>query len=132
MKWDTETRVIREQTRELLGGLGHDAEQVAISLAAQGVRGKPRSAQGCAIAVYVGAVIAADNRVRSITVEDTRLTIRPAKRWSRPVAVRLPRPVRDFITGFDAERYPRLLAVPAPLPPGRQAVKGQLANHKGA
>jgi hypothetical protein len=82
--------------------------------------------------VYVGAVVAADNRVKSITVEDTRLTIRPAKRWSRPIAVRLPRSVRDFITGFDAERFPRLLAPPAPLPPARHAGKGQLADHKGS
>jgi hypothetical protein len=132
MKWNAESRVIREQTRELLGGLGHDAEEVATSLAAQGVRGKPRSAQGCAIAVYVGAVVAADNRVRSITVEDTRLTIRPAKRWSRPVAVRLPRPVRDFITGFDAEKFPRLLATPVAIPSARLAAKEQLSNQKGS
>jgi hypothetical protein len=131
MKWDTESRVIREQTRELLGGLGHDAEEVAASLAAEGVRGKPRSAQGCAIAVYVGAVVAADNRVRSITVEDTRLTIRPAKRWSRPISVRLPRPVRDFITGFDAERFPRLLTTPAATP-SSPAIKGQLAKQQGS
>jgi hypothetical protein len=128
MKWNAESRVIREQTRELLGGLGHDANEVAASLAAEGVRGKPRSAQGCAIAVYVGAVVTADKRVRSITVEDTRLTIRPAKRWSRPVAVRLPRPVRDFITGFDAEKFPRLLASPAPAAPARQVAKQQLAH----
>jgi hypothetical protein len=128
MKWNAESRVIREQTRELLGGLGHDAEEVAASLAAEGVRGKPRSAQGCAIAVYVGAVVAADKRVRSITVEDTRLTIRPAKRWSRPVAVRLPRPVRDFITGFDAEKFPRLLTTPAIAAPARQVAKEQLAH----
>jgi hypothetical protein len=117
MTWMAESRVIRQQTRQLLRGLGDNAEEVANSLAAEGVHGKPRSPQGCALAVYVTAVVGADNRISSVVVNDTHLSIRPASRWSPPIVVRLPRTLREFISIFDAGRFPRLLQSPPSRPP---------------
>ena len=125
MTWMSESRAIRQQTRQLLRGLGDNAEEVANSLAAEGVHGKPRSPQGCALAVYVTAVVGADTRVSSVVVNDTHLSIRPASRWSPPIVVRLPRTVREFISIFDAGRFPRLLPG---APPARPPVPAKPAG----
>jgi hypothetical protein len=109
-----ERKVIRHQTRHLLRELGVDADGVAAALAAEGVRGRPHNVGGCAMAVYVGAVLGSDRRVHSITVGNARLWIRTRPRWSRPIGVRLPSPVRQFIVAFDAGRFPRL-ATTTPL-----------------
>jgi hypothetical protein len=115
--------ILRNQIAGLLDELGDDARQVAASLAAAGVQGTPRDAQDCAIARYVGAVVVADPRVRSVTVYNAGLAIRSIRRWRRPIDVPLPGPVRGFIVAFDAERFPALMRPNAspplgPVPPG--------------
>jgi hypothetical protein len=109
MKWIAERRVIRQQTHQLLDALGNDRDQVATSLAAGGVRGVPRRVQGCAVAVYLAAVIGADPRVKAITVNDTRLQIRLQSHGTPPLVLRLPPAVREFIVAFDAGRFPSLV-----------------------
>jgi hypothetical protein len=115
-----ERRGLRAQTRQLLSALGDDADAVAASLAAEGVRGHAGSGRGCAIAVYLAAVVGADQRVRSVTVSSSRLGVKPASAWRPVVVVRLPRPVRQFISAFDAERFPELLV--ARSCPGRSPI----------
>jgi hypothetical protein len=112
MGWIAERRALRTQTRQLLTALGDDADQVAGSLAAEGVRGRAHSPQGCAIAVYLTAVVAADKRVKSVIVTSTRLGLKPESRWSPLIVVPLPRAVRQFVSAFDAERFPHLLPAP--------------------
>jgi hypothetical protein len=108
-------KALREQTRQLLDALGDDANQVANSLAAQGVHGTPHHPQRCPIARYMGAVVGGDNRVDAIAVHHTVLFVRPAKSWLPPVRVTLSRAVRDFVTGFDEGRFPALQTrTPAP------------------
>jgi hypothetical protein len=128
MKWIAERRVLRAQTLQLLTALGDDADEVATTLESEGVRGKAHSSQGCAIAVYMTAIVGADHRVGSVIVTSTRLGIRPDSRWSPLIVVRLPRAVRQFISAFDAERFPHLLpAAPAP-PTGPLTGAGQPAS----
>jgi len=108
MNWIAERTAIREQARQLLRGLGEDADRVASALGTEGVRGKPHNPRGCAVAVYVGAVVAADPRVYSVSVDNARLHIRTRPRWARPIGVRLPPAVRQFIVAFDAGKFPAL------------------------
>jgi hypothetical protein len=100
---------LKKQIAGLLDDLGSDTHEVAGSLQAAGVHGTPRDAQGCAIAVFVGAVVAADARVHNVAVYNACLAIRGPGRWRRPIDVHLPAPVRAFIVAFDAERFPALM-----------------------
>jgi hypothetical protein len=109
MRWTEERRAIRKEGRQLLGALGDDAGQVAASLTAVGVRGKPASTEGCAIAVYLAAVVGADPGVSSIKVDRRHLRISLRSRRYPAVRLRLPTPVREFISAFDAKRYPSLV-----------------------
>src|SRR5665213_1692349 len=59
---------VKKQTRDLLFGLGSCRSQVAASLVSFGVRGTPKDSLGDAVAVYLGAVVGSDGRVRSIAV----------------------------------------------------------------
>ncbi len=122
MKWTAERRAIRDDSRRLLAGLGGDAGQVAASLESEGVQGQPRNTQGCAIAVYLAAVVGADHRVRAIGVDGRHLRIRLESRWRPAVVVRLPAPVRDFVADFDGKRFPSLIrgARSQPAPASRQ------------
>lgn len=114
-----ERKELREQTGHLLQALGDNADQVAASLRAHGVSGAPRSPQGCAIAVYVSAVVGADRRVNAVAVHNTGVLIRPSSRWRPPVAVPLPAPVKEFIIRFDRGGFPALARRdPAPQPQG--------------
>ncbi len=106
-----ERRALRGQTRQLLTALGDNADQVASSLAAEGVHGRAHSPQGCAVAVYLQAVVAADRRVRSVIVTSTRLGLKPESRRSPLIVVPLPRAVRQFVAAFDAEKFPQLLPI---------------------
>lgn len=110
MKRIAERRALRAQTRQLLTALGDDADTVATSLATEGVRGQARSGEGCAIALYMTAIVGADHRVSSVIVTSTRLGVKPQSRWSPVIVVRLPRAVRQFISAFDGGRFPHLLS----------------------
>lgn len=111
-----ELRDIRRRVGALLAGLGQDPDEVATSLEAAGVHGVPRSNSSCAIAVYASAVMRADPRITSVAVGPCTLVLTLVKDDGRPggrLTVQLPKPVRDFVDGFDAARYPQVLRIAA-------------------
>ena len=120
-----ELRDIKQRVGTLLEGLGHDPDEVASTLEAAGVQGVPRSNSSCAVAVYASAVMKADPRIASVAVGPCTLVLTLVKpddgRPAGKLVVQLPKPVRGFVDGFDAARYPRVLRlgtdVAAPAPP---------------
>ena len=112
-----ELRDIKRRVGDLLDGLGHDPDEVAASLEAAGVHGVPKSNTTCAIALYSAAVMEADPRIRSVAVGPCTLIlslVRPEDgRSGGKLVVQLPKPVRGFVDGFDAGRYPRVLRLQA-------------------
>jgi hypothetical protein len=115
----SEYRQLKRQVGDLLVGLGTTPDEVASSLGAAGVRGTPRSNRTCPIALYLSAVMGADPRVRSVTVGHCSMVIALATPDLRPagrLVVQLPKPVRRFVSAFDALRYPENVRRPsAPL-----------------
>lgn len=109
MKYDPQRAAVRRQTAALLASLGDSASAVAATLTDAGVRGSPANARECAVAVYLGAVISVDTRVRSVKVCKSEVLVERTGLWRRSVIVALPAPVRDFIVAFDAQHYPALL-----------------------
>jgi hypothetical protein len=77
----------------------------------------PKSNTTCAIALYTAAVMEADPRIRSVAVGPCTLIlslVRPEDgRSGGKLVVQLPKPVRGFVDGFDAGRYPRVLRLQA-------------------
>ena len=116
-----ELRDIKRRVGELLDGLGRDPDEVASSLEASGVHGVPRSNSSCAIALYTAAVMRADPRITSVAVGPCTLIlslVRPEDgRSGGKLVVQLPKPVRGFVDGFDAGRYPQVLRLEAPTAP---------------
>jgi hypothetical protein len=116
----SDRRQLKKQTRSLLSGLGSTADEVAESLEADGVRGVPKNNRGCAVAVYLSALIGSDPRVRSVKVGHCSLFIemtsvergRPAGR----LQVQLPKAVRHFVAAFDAQVYPDVVRQPPSQP----------------
>jgi len=108
-----ELRDIRRRVGALLDELGRDPDEVASTLEAAGVQGVPRSNTSCAVAVYASAVMKADPRIRSVAVGPCTLILTLVKpedgRPAGKLVVQLPKPVRGFVDGFDAARYPRVL-----------------------
>ena len=114
-----ELRDIRRRVDALLSGLGQDPDEVATSLEAAGVHGVPRSNSSCAIAVYTSAVMRADPRITAVAVGPCTLVLTLSKGDGRPggrLTVQLPKPVRGFVDGFDAARYPQVLRIAAGPP----------------
>lgn len=103
-------RDLRARSLGLLESLGSDATEVSRRLGAAAVRGHPGDPEGCAIAVFLSPVMAADPMVRGVrvTARTVRLSVRRGLRFG--LAVRLPEPVRCFVDGFDQGRYPELVA----------------------
>jgi hypothetical protein len=128
-------RQIKKRAGALLDELGHDPDEVAASLHAAGVRGDPRSNSSCAIAVYTAALMRTDPRIRSVAVGPCTLVLTLAHpdggRPGGTLTVQLPKAVRGFVTGFDAQQYPDVIrgsasgAVTAPVP-GLPATGGQV------
>ena len=119
----SEYRQLKRQVGNLLSGLGVTPDQVASSLEDAGVRGTPRSNRTCPIALYLSAVMGADPRVRSVTVGHCSIVIAlvtPDLRPAGRLLVQLPKPVRHFVSAFDALKYPqvarRLRTAPLPVP----------------
>ena len=108
-----ELRGIKQRVGTLLEDLGHDPDEVASTLEAAGVQGVPRSNTSCAVAVYASAVMQADPRIASVAVGPCTLVLTLVKpddgRPAGKLVVQLPKPVRGFVDGFDAVRYPRVL-----------------------
>lgn len=105
-------RAVAQDTKALLTTLRGSPQEIADVLAADGLRGWPRDAKGCAIARLLNASLGGHEWVHSITVGTDRVVLRPARRWKRGVSVVLPDPVRAFISDFDAGRFPELTARP--------------------
>ena len=105
--------LLKKQTQDLLSGLGNCRTEVAEEMRRLGIRAAPRDPHGCAIAVYLTAVLGADLRVRSLAVESAAVRVRleGSRRfhWPRFVTVRLPEPVREFIVAFDQALYPAMI-----------------------
>ena len=108
----SDRRQLKKQTRALLTGLGTCPDEVAESLQAAGVHGVPKNNRSCAIALYLAALMGSDPRIRSVNVGHCSLLIdtaappdfRPAGR----LQVQLPKPVRQFVAAFDAQKYPTI------------------------
>lgn len=98
------------QTSALLRDLGDEAMAVASSLEEAGVRGQPADARQCAMAMYLRAVMQGDPRVCTVRVFHDRVVVgTPGRVHQRRVVVPLPAPIRAFVAGFDAQRYPSLI-----------------------
>jgi len=111
-------RQIKKRAGALLDGLGRDPDEVADSLREVGVLGVPRSNSSCAIAVFTRALLQADPRIRSVAVGPCTLVLTlAAPDGTRPggrLTVQLPKAVRGFVAGFDAQRYPEVIRGEAP------------------
>ena len=114
-------RQIKKRASALLEGLGSSPDEVAAALHAAGVQGVPRSNTSCAIALYTAALMRTDPRIRSVAVGPCTLVLTLARGdRARPggrLTVQLPKPVRGFVAGFDAERYPMVLRLRHPAGP---------------
>lgn len=113
MKRRSERATVRRQAEALLGALGDSPGRVAGSLNDAGVRGLPANSRECAVAVYLGAVVAADSRVRGVKVCKSEVLVERVGWWRRSVVVPLPSAVRQFIAAFDARAYPSLMRADA-------------------
>jgi hypothetical protein len=111
-------RQIKKRAGALLDGLGRDPDEVADSLRDVGVQGVPRSNSSCAIAVFTAALLQADPRIRSVAVGPCTLVLTLAapdgRRPGGRLVVQLPKAVRGFVAGFDAQRYPEVVRGKAP------------------
>jgi hypothetical protein len=102
-------RDLRASTRAVLASLGDDPRQIAASLEKSGVRATPRDTNDCAIAVFLGAVLATDPCVRSVWVSGHQVVLSPTQRWHRCVTIRLPESLRRFVSLFDRGEFPQLM-----------------------
>ncbi len=109
----SDLRQLKRQSRALLSELGSSPDEVSQSLEVAGVRGVPRSNRGCAIALYLSALMGSDPRVRAVRVGHCAVLIDiatgPALRPSGRLMVQLPKPVRQFVAAFDALEYPTVV-----------------------
>jgi hypothetical protein len=110
-------RQLRDQTAQLLVGLGANRSEVAASLCDAGVWGARNDPTCCAVATYLSAVLGADSRVRSLTTgqSQVKIIVNGPIRILPPAVVRvpLPEPIRQFIVAFDRGMYPMLVRDPA-------------------
>jgi hypothetical protein len=104
---------LKKQIGHLLADLGTSHGEVAASLQRAGIRGVPRNPGGCAIALYLGAVLGTDSRIQSVTVGTNCL--KASTLQSTPfyfygtMLVPVPKPVGQFIAAFDEGCYPELV-----------------------
>lgn len=127
MSSDRTSRCLRHDIRGLLTSLGGTADEIAATLERSGVRGMRSDSRHCAIAVYVHAVMGADDRVGSVGVGSRWLSVRRSTRWPLRTVTLMPRPARRFVRHFDAGRFPQLVrgdGAWATQPLGRTAGRG--------
>ena len=115
-------RQIKKRAGALLEELGRTPDEVASALEEMGVQGVPRSNSSCAVALYADALLRADPRIRTVAVGPCTLVLTlTSEDGTRPggrLVVQLPKAVRGFVAGFDAQAYPGVIrgAVPDALP----------------
>ena len=111
-------RQIKKRAGALLDGLGRSPDEVAAYLHHAGVQGVPRSNSSCAVALYAAALLRADPRIRSVDVGPCTLVLTLTREdGARPggrLVVQLPKAVRGFVAGFDAQSYPEVIRGAAP------------------
>ncbi len=106
-------RQLKQQIQGLLTDLGPSHRDVATTLQRVGIRGVPKNPEGCAVALYLGAVLGSDSRVQSVAVGSNCL--KASTTPSTPfyfhgtMLVPVPKPVGQFIAAFDDGRYPELV-----------------------
>lgn len=113
-------RRLKKQTRDLLEGLGPDADAVAERLRAFGVHGVPADNHSCAVARFTAAQLGTEPSIRSVAVGPCSMTISLQRDDGRPhgrLFVQLPKAVRHFIAAFDDSTYPDLFALPSWVEP---------------
>jgi hypothetical protein len=72
--------------------------------------------------MYLRAVMEGDRRVCGVRVFHDRLVITsPGRVRQHRVVVSMPQPVRAFVAGFDAQRYPKLVRTDGPARPAHRA-----------
>jgi hypothetical protein len=105
----SERRDLRENALALLASLGDTTQQIATSLERSGVRATPRNPSDCALAVFLGAVLASDPRIRSVYVTGYVVMLCPAQWWHPDVRITLSAPLRHFVSSFDRGSFPQLM-----------------------
>jgi len=108
---------LREHAGTLLDGLGTTVDHIAATLRRQRAVGTPNDAMRCVVARYLNAVLCAEPAVKAVGVTHRDLHILVRSRLRRRVIVPLPAPMQEFVTAFDAVRFPELVAALAPLTP---------------
>lgn len=116
-------RALRHAVAGLIDGLGPTPDDIAGSLAEQGVRGIPGNKEGCALACFLRAVVGADPAAVEVAVQRRTVVIRTS-RWRPSVRIPLPTQAKVFVDAFDARFYPNLVVreptegsvAPNPLP----------------
>jgi hypothetical protein len=103
MSWHPVTSRRRRLIIKSLLDLGDTEKEVADSLRAAGIRGVKGMAAYCPIAVYIRSQHLGP--AEFAIAFPSEVTWKEGKRRQR---VANPRPVRDFIVGFDFGRYPDL------------------------
>lgn len=92
--------------------LGTSPAEVAASLQAAGVRGRPGESLDCAVARYLNAVVGGERRVRDVNVSESFARVR--RRWRTAVTVPLPSGTRAFVREFDHGAFPELVELVGP------------------
>lgn len=101
-------RAVRRSVRNFGQSLGPTPQAVASTLDRWSVRGVPRDPSGCAIARCLQAMLMTEEAIRDVSVGDR--TIRVNRRRGRfPIVIRMPKPVWQFVWGFDVGCYPELV-----------------------
>lgn len=109
-------RQLRADINTFLVELGNGSIEVANRLRREGVTGTPKSANSCAIARYVSAVLTSDLEILAVRVGWDHLVVTViGHRHNRKVTVPLPQPVKQFVRLFDRGDYPELIAGEDPV-----------------
>jgi hypothetical protein len=108
-----ERAALREDAASLLGELGGTAREVALSLCASGPRDLASSSGGPGVASYISVVMSADARVKRVRLTQGWLVLKPHPWWSPSIRLRLPRPIREFITSAPREGPGRAARAPS-------------------
>ena len=79
-----------------------------------GIRAVPKNPEGCAIALYLGAVLGADSRMESVAVGSNCLKAStkqstPFSLFHGTMLIPVPKAVGQFIAAFDEGCYPELV-----------------------
>ena len=92
---------------EALMALGRDADQVAATLQAKGIKGKTAYAERCPIAIYLK-----QNNPNYAYVSVGTDVVTACEIGRRCESMYLPVHIQEFIRKFDKEHYPEMILYP--------------------